>query len=251
MCVIYWTVDAESTGTVASIRWGFSELVSFDDLVGFADRIRLQARDRRDGFSLVWQARIETRLSEITGSPSFESELAALDDTAADAVRLGPRTVVGLWFRAMSLGMTEERTRLSDMLNGGKPGWNDDEPAVIQAASELAARRYLGPKASADQITTAAAQVVEADRRGADLRGRAGSLPDKTYVQAVLKHDTGDRPAGWDNIRPSVALHIRGAFMVFVVSALDIMFELDALIRDAEALAFARGLNPPLAAGRT
>lgn len=251
VCVIYWTVEAESTGTVASIRWDFSELKSFDDLVGFADRIRLRALDRRAGFSLDWQARIESRLSEITDSPNFESELAALDETAADAVRLGPRTVVGQWFRAMSLGMTEERDLLSHMLNGGKPGWNDDEPAVIQAASELAARRYFGPTASADQIATAAAQVVEADRRGADLRGRAGSLPDKTYVQAVLRHDTGDRPAGWDNIRPSVALHIRGAFIVFVVTALDIVFELDTLIRDAEALAFARGLNPPRAADGT
>jgi hypothetical protein len=231
---------------VASIRWDCNELAGFEELVGFVDRIRVRAKDRRAGFSADWQARIENRASEITASASFESGLASLDEAAADAVRLGPRTVIGLWFRAMCLGMTEERDRLSDQLNGGKPGWNDDEPAVLQAASELAARRYFGPKPSADQVAATAAQVAEADRRGADLSGRAGSLPDKSYIQAVIRYDIADRPAGWDNIRPSVALHIRGAFIIFVIMTLDIVFELDQLIRAAEALAFERGMNPPL-----
>lgn len=156
--------------------------------------------------------------------------------------------MVGLWFRAMSLGMTEERDRLSRLLNGGEQGWNDDEPGVLQAASELAARRYFGPVVSADKIGATAALVVELERRGADLAGRAGSLPDKSYVQAVIRYDTGDAPAGWGNIRPIVAFGIRLAFMMFVVAKLDIMSELDQLIRDAEALAFERGPSPPLAA---
>ncbi|MBO0822460.1 MAG: hypothetical protein J2P27_01220 [Actinobacteria bacterium] len=248
VCVMYSTFGEQSAGCLVSIRWDSDELESFDELVAFADRIRVRARDRRAGFSADWQARIERRVSEITDSATFESDLAELDEAAAGALPRGPRTVVGLWFRAVNLGTTEERDRLSRLLNGGEPGWNDDEPAVVQAASELAARRYFGPKARADQIAATAAQVVEADRGGADLQGRAGSLPDKTYVQAVIRYDTGDRPTGWDNIRPSVALHIRIAFIAFVVVKLDIMFELDQLIRDAEALAFERGLSPPLAA---
>lgn len=102
----------------------------------------------------------------------------------------------------------------------------------------------MGP----DHIAATAALVVEAERRGADLAGRAGKLPDKTYVQAVISYDTGDHPAGWDNVRPVVAFGIRCAFIMFVVMKLDIMFELDQLIRDAETLAFERGLSPPLAA---
>ena len=246
LCVILATFDEQSAGSVVSVRWDSDEAENYEDLVGFADRIRVRARDRRAGFSPDWQARIENRASEVTGRPSFEPDLALLDEAAADAVRLGPQTVMGLWLRASILGMTEDRDRLSRLLNGGKPGWNDDEPGVVEAASELAARRYFGPEGSSDEITATAAQVVECERRGADLRGRAGSLPDKTYVQAVIRHDTGDPPAGWHNIRPSVALHIRGAFILFVAMTLDIMFELDQLIRDAEALAFERGLKPPL-----
>ena len=62
----------------------------------------------------------------------------------------------------------------------------------------------------------------------------------------VIRHDTGDLPTGWHNIMPTVALHIRSAFILFVAMSLDIMFELDQLIRDAETLAFERGHKPPL-----
>jgi hypothetical protein len=248
LCLMYSTFEEQPAGRLASIRWDSDELESFEELVAFADRIRVLGRDRRAGFSADWQARIDNRVSEITGSGRFESELAMLDEAVAATVGLRPKTVVGLWFRAMSLGMTKERDRLSRLLNGGEPGWNADEPGVLQAASELAARRYFGPKASADQIAATAGLVVEVERRGADLAGRGGGLPDKTYVQAVIRYDTGDHPAGWDNIRPVVAFGIRCAFIMFVVMKLDIMSELDQLIRDAEALAFERGLSPPLAA---
>ena len=246
LCVILTTFDEQSAGSVISIRWDSDEAESYEDLVGFADRIRVRARNRRVGFSLDWRARIENRASEVTGEPGFERELARLDKAAADAVRLEPQTVVGLWLRALILGKAEERDRLSRLLNGGKPGWNDDEPGVIQAASELAARRYFGPEGGSDEIPATAARLVERERMGADLQGLAASLPDKSYVEAVIRHDAGDPPAGWHNIRPSVALHIRSAFIIFVAAALDIMFELDQLIRDAEALAFERGLKPPL-----
>lgn len=246
VCVIYSSFDEQSDGSMILVQWDSDELESFEELVGFADRIRMRARDRRAGFSADWQARIDSRAFEIVSDPRFESELASLDEAAADAVRLGPQTVMGLWARASILGTTEERDRLSRLLNRGEPGWNDDEPGVIQAASELAARRYFGPEASGEEVIATAAQIVEWDRRAADRRGRAGSLPDKSYVQAVIRHDTGDLPAGWHNIRPSVALHIRIAFILFVIMTLDIMFDTDRLIRDAEAVAFERGLRPPL-----
>jgi len=147
--------------------------------------------------------------------------------------------------------MTEERDRLSRQLNGGKEGWNEDEPGVIQAASELAARRYFGPKASTDQVAATALQVVEADRGAADLRGLAGRLPDKSYVEAVIRYDAVDHDRVLANIRPGVAFHIRLAFVIFVVAKLGILFELDQLIRAAEALTFERGLSPPLVSEMT
>ena len=199
--------------------------------------------------SAEWQERIKQRVSEITGSAGFESELALLDEDFADAIQLRPRTVVGLWLRAACLGMTEERDRLSLQLNGGVPRWNDDEPGVIEAASELAAHRYFGSRAGTDQVAATAAQILDADRTGTEQRRAASKLPEKSYVEAVLRYATGDHSAALDNVRPSVALHIRSAFILFVVMKLDIRFELDRLIRDAETLAVERGLRPPLATG--
>src|SRR5215469_13693991 len=65
VCVIYSTVEEQPAGALTSIRWDFDALEVLEDLVGFADRIRMRARDRRAGFSADLQARIETQLSEI------------------------------------------------------------------------------------------------------------------------------------------------------------------------------------------
>jgi hypothetical protein len=246
VCVIYATFEDESARSLASIRWDADGLEGFDDIVAFADRIRAAAKDRRAQFSADWQSRFENRVAEIAGSASFESQLAELDEAAAAAVGLRPRTVVGMWFRAVCNGFTNERDRLAGQLNGGEPGWNEDEPGVLQAASELAARRYFGPKANVGEIAATAAQIVEAERRGADLAGRGGGLPDKSYVQAVITSASGNHDPGLQNMPPRVAFEIRGAFIIFVVMTLDIMFELDTLICDAEALAFERGLSPQL-----
>jgi hypothetical protein len=249
LCLIYSGFDEESDGSLVSIRWTSDENERLDDLRAFADRIRIRARDRRAGFSAEWQERIRNKVSEITAGARFESELALLDEAAAVAIRPRPRTVMGVWLRAAGLGMTEERDRLQSQLNGGKAGWNDDEPGVIEAASELAARRYFGSRASTDHVAAIAARLEDAVRTGADPRRAASKLPDKAQIEAVIRYASGDHSAVLDNIRPSVVLHARGAFIFFVIMKLDIVFELDRLICDAEALAFARGLNPPLVAG--
>jgi hypothetical protein len=249
LCVVYTSFDEKSSGGAVFIRWDSDEHEHFDELVGFADRIRMRARDRLAGFPAEWQERMKKRVSEITGSAGFELELALLNENSAEAVQLRPRTVVGMWLRAACLGMTEERDLLSLQLNGGGPGWNDDEPGVIEAASELAAHRYFGSQASTNQVTALAAQILDAERTGADRRRTVRKLPERAYVEAVLRYATGDHSAAVDIIRPSIALHVRSAFIFFVVMKLDIGFELDRLIRDAETLAGERGLRPPLATG--
>lgn len=251
VCIIYSSFDDQSDGQLVSARWIWGERERFDEVTEFADRIRVRAKERLAGLTGEWQARVKNRVSEATASASFESELALLDEDAAGAARLRPRTVVGLWLRAAALGMREERmreerNRLVREVNGGQPGWNSDEPGVIEAASELAARRYFGPQASAEQVTALAAQMQEMSRTGAAQRGGASNLPEVDYVEQVIRYATGDHGAALES--NSVAFHVRAAFVVFVFMELDIMFELDKLICDAEALAFERGLNPPLAA---
>lgn len=56
----------------------------------------------------------------------------------------GPRTYVGRWLLALLMHDPELREQLRSTLNGGKEtGWNDDEPAVIEAACELAFRLFF------------------------------------------------------------------------------------------------------------
>ena len=43
---------------------------------------------------------------------------------------------------------------LNPALNKGKPGWNDDEPAVAEATCELAVREYFGGDYDVRAITS-------------------------------------------------------------------------------------------------
>jgi hypothetical protein len=57
-----------------------------------------------------------------------------------------PRTYVGRSLRAAMLDQQDERDRLVATLNHGSAiGWNDDEPAVVEAAGELVMRCLFGP----------------------------------------------------------------------------------------------------------
>jgi hypothetical protein len=50
----------------------------------------------------------------------------------------GPSTYVGLWLQALLRGDSEDYRRLVHTLNRGEKGWNDDEPAVVEAEREYA-----------------------------------------------------------------------------------------------------------------
>jgi hypothetical protein len=246
VCVIYSTFDEQSSGSLVSIRWDSDEIEPTEELVRFADKLRVRARDRRASLPAEWQARIESRLSEITESGRFEAELALIDEDAAVAFRLRPRTVVGRYLWAGGRGMTEEMRQFN--LNGGKPGWNDDEPGVVAAASELAARRYFGPRASAQWVAEAVAQIQKAERTGAE-RNPPGKISEKSHVEAVIRYAAGEHDLVLEGVPPAALFHIRVALTILVIKNFDLTFEANKLICDAEALAFERGLNPPLADG--
>src|SRR3954447_22059912 len=53
------------------------------------------------------------------------------------ARRASPRTVVGRWLLATATGDTNTRMQVAGRLNGGRPGMNDDEPAVVSCACHL------------------------------------------------------------------------------------------------------------------
>ena len=110
----------------------------------------------------------------------------------------------------------------------------------------VTADKSVRPEAGSFRSRNLATTTAAGGSRPGDRHSRGGGLPDKSYVQAVITSASGNHAPGLQNVHPRVAFEIRGTFIIFVVMTLDIMFELDTLICDAEALAFGRGLSPQL-----
>ena len=154
----------------------------------------------------------------------------------------GPRTCVGQWLRATLLLQRELRDRLRPKLNGGRQtGWNDDEPAVVEAACESAVARFFGASYDVRDIAAFAAL----------LRQAAGNDP--TYDQlkteaVVIRLALGEPDVDTRGITPGQMFAIRGNVLAGVVGKLGLgEADVDQLITDAEKVAVERGWNPPLA----
>lgn len=148
-----------------------------------------------------------------------------------------PRTVVGMWLRAAFLLQSESRNRLASKLNGGKDGWNYDEPAVVEAACELAVRRYFPADPDIREITAMARDMYAASKR----------LPGVLEVEAVIRAALGEPGISVDDIKPPELMGIRGAVVGYLIINLKADIAVDQLIIEAEDVAFSRGWLPPLA----
>jgi len=153
-----------------------------------------------------------------------------------------PRTFVGRWLRAATLDERDERDRLVRTLNGGSAtGWNDDEPAVVEAAAELALQRYFGPDEPDPDKVAALAYAVTA---GLGQINRPLSEP---HADAVIWSALGVPSPVFEALKPGDRHVLRG----LVATAASVMTELDEaqldeLLREAEWVAFERGFHPPL-----
>lgn len=155
--------------------------------------------------------------------------------------RDGPRTYMGQWLRALLLRQTELRERLQPKLNGGREtGWNDDEPAVAEAACELAVGRFFGTSYDVRAITAFVALLREA----------TGNDPkyDQLKTEAVIRLALGDRDVDTTGITAGQKYLIRLAVLTLAYGKLRLSeAEVDELVTDAEKIAVERGWNPPLA----
>lgn len=153
-----------------------------------------------------------------------------------------PRTFVGRWLRAAMLDQREERDRLVRTLNGGSAtGWNDDEPAVVEAAAELVLRRYFGSRApDPDKEASLSAAVT------VGLSEILRPLGEQ-HADAVIKSALGARSPAFDALKPGDR-HVLRAAVVSIASATMELDEatVDELVREAERNAFERGFHPPL-----
>lgn len=158
-----------------------------------------------------------------------------------EAPRMGPSTVVGGWLRATLLDQRELARRLNTALNNGKPGWNDDEPAVAEAMCELAVREYFGGDYDVRAITSFVS----------GMRSRIHSVapPGQLETEAVIRSALGEADVVTDDIKPLQKYVIRNS--VLIQARLLLGWDeatVDQRIAEGERVAFERGWNPPLAA---
>ncbi len=152
-----------------------------------------------------------------------------------------PRTHVGRWLRAAMLGQRELRDRLLLTLNGGSKGWNDDEPAVVEVAAELVLRRYFGPDETSPEDITWLAQLVSAsmaqDERPLDER----------QAETVIRSALGEERSALEALLAVDRFRLRGIVASLASLKMELhAAEVDALLREAERVAFERGWHPQL-----
>jgi hypothetical protein len=153
----------------------------------------------------------------------------------------GPSTVVGRWLRAMLLDQRELRRQLTPALNNGKPGWNDDEPAVVEAACEIAVREYFGGDYDVRAITSFVSQ----------MRSKIHSVepPEQLAAEALIRSALGEPDVVTDDIKSGQKYQMR----ISVLGQAKLLLgwdeaTVDQRIVEAERVAFERGWHPPPAA---
>lgn len=152
-----------------------------------------------------------------------------------------PRTLIGQWLRASVVEDLETRRRLGRKLNGGADGWNDDEPAVVEAACELAVHQFFGSSYDVRAVTNFVSEV-----RG---RVQGSQTPiNQLETEAVIRSGLGERDVDISDLRRMSLLNIRTIAFVRICIKLALDKQaVDQLIAEAEHVAFDRGWNPPLA----
>lgn len=145
--------------------------------------------------------------------------------------RGGPRTYVGQWLRAVLLRQRELRDRLHFKLNGGREtGWNDDEPAVVEVACELAVGRFFGTSYDVRAITAFVAELREVTAND--------PAHDQLKTKAVIRLALGDQDVDTEGITSGQKFLIRLAVLTLAAGKLGLSeADVDQLITDAEKIA--------------
>ena len=153
--------------------------------------------------------------------------------------RARPRTYVGQFLRAMLLRQKELRGELQRKLNNGKPGWNDDEPAVVELVFQRILLLFLGEGYDAHDI----AEFLDFVELAA-----AGDPPvDRSLAEGLIREAMRKPGADGKNASPQRKFVLRG--LMTGLASLHLELDegvVDEIIVDSERLAFERGWKPPL-----
>jgi hypothetical protein len=152
-----------------------------------------------------------------------------------------PGTYVGRWLSALLLNDNDLRRELTVHLNGGKPGWNDDEPTVLQAVCELALQRFFG---ESPDVRAVKEFVCEMRRR---IAGGGTIPPAQASMEAVIHAALGEEASEISTLKGSELINIRGAVAVGICDFLNLNErQINEMIIAAENMAKAREWAPPI-----
>jgi hypothetical protein len=188
----------------------------------------------------VSKIRHECDKSAVGAEPSGKVGAATMPFWSRSGSQDQPRTNVGRWLRAMMLGQSQLREQLRPALNGGRRGWNDDEPAVAEAACELAAARFFGTDYDPRVISYFVGELGTATSNDPPL--------DPSETEAIIRSALGDKSARSEGITPARKFLTHNLVASFASMKLRLPeADVNQIIVGAEKMAFKRGWKPPLA----
>jgi hypothetical protein len=147
-----------------------------------------------------------------------------------------PATLVGIWLAASLRDDRDERDRLAPRLNGSRPDLADDM-AVVEAASEIALRRYFGADYDVRHITDLAELVRDS---------WGGRLPlSLMQIEAVMRAALGEHNVDLGGVDAAAKFRVQ----VLATFGTTQWLSLDedatrALVAEAETRAINDGWNP-------
>ncbi len=163
----------------------------------------------------------------------------------ANPAEVRPRTTIGFFLRANALDDQKTRDRFSSQLNGGQKGWNQDQPAVVQAACELPMTRLF----------ERASHTSDVDHYVAELYSRWDVLPEpdrqgpvsQAVAVEVVRTALGES-GDLTSLNPLDLMVIRTVSVAVACASMGMSAtQVEQLIAAAERIAFRRGWSPPLA----
>jgi hypothetical protein len=153
--------------------------------------------------------------------------------------RAKPRTYVGQWLRAAFLRQRELRKELQATLNGGVPGWNNDEPAVVKYACQAVVRQLFGNERNIKDIMTFVEDLQTATKGDPPIDQRkAGSLIREALGIADI--DASDIDPGQQFVLTSMIAGTAAMLLDLDEAAVD------EIITESERIAFEHGWKPRL-----
>ncbi len=127
-------------------------------------------------------------------------------------------------------------------LNQGEKGWNDDEPAVVEAACQLATRQYFSLP---DHMPLESYASFLHFR----LTARMNDPPPAADIEAILRAALDETVVFPAHFRRGFLFAMRGAITCYIlINSLQLDEKaIDQLLLEAESTAIAGGFHPPIA----